>query len=170
MNPEVPAIPLPKEPRHRLFADFVLSGKPLVEAYLEAGFRCTRATANANAKKLRKRPDLQAYIRAVQAAAAHEATLSLHEILRFCARVVRTPIARLDPRNPADPNGDLIKSFASNDGELSSSFRLEKHDPFKAIDTHLKLSGHDPEADAMRQLAAALAALGHGQPMPEDRM
>jgi hypothetical protein len=141
-------IPLPKEPRHQRFADLVLAGRPLVDAYLEAGFKCTRPTANANAKKLRKKPDVAAYIHAIQEKAADASTLSLEEILRFCARVVRTPITKLDPRNEEGPDNDLIKSYTLTEGEMSSSFRLEKHDPFTAIQTHLKMVGIDkPEVE-----------------------
>lgn len=169
MNAGPDSIPLPKEPRHQRFADLVLRGGPLVDSYLKAGFKCSRATANANAKKLRKRPDVAAYIHAVQARAANESTLSVNEILQYCARVVRTPITKLDPRNPADPNSDLIKTYTINDGETSSSVRVEKHDPFKAIDTHLKLTGNDAEANYMNSLAQALANLPNSD-MPSDRM
>jgi phage terminase small subunit len=165
-----PTPPLPKEPRHQRFADLVLIGRPLVEAYLEAGFRCTRRTANANAQKLRKRPDVAAYLKAVQAQAATDATLSLNEIMTFCARTVRTPITKLDPRNPEDTNGDLIKSYSINDGEAASCVRVEKHDPFRAIETHLKLSGQDSESNAVAELAKAIAALGPYDPLLDDKM
>lgn len=169
MNPEALPIPLPKEPRHQRFADLVLRGRPLVDAYQEAGFKCSRATANANAKKLRKRPDVEAYIRAIQTTAADDTALSVKEILHYCARVVRTPITKLDPRDPEDKNADLIKSFTINETESGSSFRLDKHCPFKAIDTHMKLSGDDQEANMMAGLAHALANLKH-TPLPDDRM
>jgi len=171
MNVAESSVPLPKEPRHQRFADLVLIGKPLVDAYLEAGFKCSRATANANAKKLRKRADVEAYIRAIQSKAADDSTLSVNEILRYCARVVRTPITKLDPRNPEDENGDLIKSYSINETETGSSFRIEKQDPFKAIDTHLTLSGHNPEADAMAGLVSALTLLSSkSTTLPTDRM
>jgi phage terminase small subunit len=169
MNPAPERIPLPKEPRHQRFADLVLSGKTLVDAYLDAGFKCSRATANANAKKLKKRQDVAAYIRAVQSRAADDSTLSVQEILHYCARVVRTPITKLDPRNKEDPNSDLIKTYTINDGEASSSVRVEKHDPFKAIDTHLKLTGNDAESNYMNSLAYALANMKNTDPV-EDRM
>jgi phage terminase small subunit len=169
MNSAAPPIPLPKEPRHQRFADLVLRGRPLVDAYLESGFKCSRATANANAKKLRKRPDVEAYIRAIQTTVADDTTLSVQEILQYCARVVRIPITKLDPRDPEGKNSDLIKSFTINDTETGSSFRLEKHDPFKAIDTHLKLSGHDPESNALNELAHVLANLTN-TPLPDDKM
>lgn len=169
MNSETPLIPLPKEPRHQRFADLVLRGRPLVDAYQEAGFKCSRATANANAKKLRKRPDVESYIRAIQTTAADDTTLSVQEILQYCARVVRVPITTLDPRDTEAKNADLIKSFTINDTETGSTFRLEKHCPYKAIDTHLKLTGHDPEANVLSELAHVFANLKNS-PIPEDRM
>jgi phage terminase small subunit len=137
---------------------------------LEAGFKCSRATANANAKKLRKRANVDAYIRAIQTTAADETTLSVQEILQYCARVVRTPITKLDPRDPEGKNADLIKSFTINDTETGSSFRLEKHDPYKAIDIHLKLSGHDPEAQANNEFSHFLANLTNKPSLPDDKM
>lgn len=144
-------------------------GRTLVDAYIEAGFKCTRPTANANAKKLRKKADVQAYIQAVQAKAADDSTLSVNEILKYCARVVRTPITKLDPRNPDDPNADLIKSYNITEGETGSSCRVEKLDPFKAIATHLDLTGSGAEASYMNSLAEALANLPNSD-MIEDRM
>jgi hypothetical protein len=38
------------------FAVLVADGRYLVDAYLSAGFQCTRATAYVNASKLRKKP------------------------------------------------------------------------------------------------------------------
>lgn len=170
MNPDPQSIPLPKDPRHQRFADMLLSGKSLVDAYLAAGFRCSKAAAKPNASKLRKRADVAAYITAIQQRAAGEAIMNLEEILEFCARVKRTPINKLDPGNTSDPNGDLIKSYTINETETGRSIRIEKHDPFKAIDTHIKLSGQDPEANALNSIAEALGALGTQGALPVDRM
>lgn len=167
-NPD--SIPLPKEPRHQRFADLVLAGKPLVDAYLEAGFQCTRAAAKPNATKLRRRPDVAAYIEAIQTRAADGAIMDLREILEFCARVKRTSITKLKPESENDANGDLIKSFTIQDTETGRTVRLEKHDPFKAIDTHIKLSGEDPEANALKEFAAVLSTLRNSDPLPTGRL
>lgn len=170
-------IPLPRDPRHQRFADLVLEGKSLVEAYLGAGYRCARAAAKSNATKLRKRRDVAAYITAIQQRAASDSIMNLVEILEFCARVKRVPITKLRPDDPNDENSDLIKKYKirrSVDSETESEVELvevEKLDPFKAIDTHLKLSGDDPEANALAALAEELCALGRGNdPLPKDRL
>ncbi|WAC18814.1 hypothetical protein OVA24_16410 [Luteolibacter sp. SL250] len=152
----------PKMPRHRLFADRVLAGDCLVTAYLAAGYKGTSATARPHASKLRKRPEVAAYIDAVQARAADESTLTLLEIRRFLARIVRTPLTALDPEGGRD--ADLIKNIA----RTSSSTRLEKLDPLKAIEMDLKLSGQDPETSLLKQMARALETLPKHGPLPED--
>jgi hypothetical protein len=115
-----------------------------------------------------RRPDVAAYLSAIRQAAAAETALSLAEIKSFCARVVRTPITKLDP--DSDHDADLIKSYSVNEGEMGSSRRLEKHDPFKAIDIHLKITGEDSGTNALRDLAAAVASLGSASPIPDDQL
>ena len=55
--------PPPSNPNWHRFANNVLGCKSLVEAYLAAGFHCTRATAYVNASKLRRKPAVDEYIR-----------------------------------------------------------------------------------------------------------
>jgi phage terminase small subunit len=160
-------IPLPPDARHQRFADLILAGRDQTDAYLEAGFQAARRTARANAARLRKSVPVTAYIQAMQAHAAEQSLLSVLEIRRFCARVVRTPITALSPDQETD--ADLIKTYSVNHSEVSTSTRLEKHDPFKAIEIDLKLSGQDPETNALRDLAAALSQLGES-PLPSDKM
>lgn len=168
MNTASTVLPIPLNPRHQRFADAVCAGETLTAAYLKAGFKCSRATAQANAKKLRRRHDVVRYIRAMQSQMAEATLLSIREILEFCARIVRTPITKLDPNN--EQNADLIKSYSVNETEMGRSIRLEKHDPFKAIEIHLKLTNEDPETNALKDLAAAIGALGAKSPIPPDKM
>jgi len=154
----------PERPRHRLFADRVLAGDCLVTAYLAAGYRGTRSGVTSTAAKLRKRPDVAAYIQAVQARAVDESTLTLLEVRRFLARIVRTPLTALDPEGGRD--ADLIKTYA----RTSSSTRLEKLDPLKAIEIDLKLSGQDPETSLLKQMSRALASLPQHGPLPTDEL
>jgi phage terminase small subunit len=157
-------IPVPPDPKHQRFADLVLAGKDQVDAYLGAGFASSRRAARGNAARLRKSAPVAAYIQAIQDRAAQESLLSVLEIRRFCARVVRVPLPDLNP-SAGGANADLIKSYAASEGGT----RIEKLDPFKAIEIDLKLSGQDPETNALRDLSAALAQLG-GSPIPSDRM
>jgi phage terminase small subunit len=52
----------PLNPKWHCFADHVIGCKSLVEAYLAAGFHCTRSTAYVNASKLRRKPAVAEYI------------------------------------------------------------------------------------------------------------
>lgn len=157
-------IPLPKDPRHQNFADRVLAGENLVTAYLAAGYKGTPISASSNAAKLRKRKDVAAYILAIQGRAADSSTLTLMEIRRFLARIVRTPLTELGPDQPE--NADLIKTIA----RTASSTRIEKLDPLKAIELDLKLTGKDPETNLLHQMAKAMEGIPAPTPIPEDRL
>lgn len=158
----------PRDPRHQRFADELFGGMGPTDAYIAAGYKCSRKTATSNAKKLRRKPQVAAYIKALQTKAAEESNLTINEILRFCARVVRTGIGDLDP-SPGSPTADLIKHHSENESETGTSRRIEKLCPFKAIDTHLKLTGHDPQANSLKEIAAALGALA-GPVLPTDKL
>jgi phage terminase small subunit len=61
--------PPPKPPadaRHHRFALILFKGSSCVEAYLKAGFQCTRATAYVNGHRLRWKPEVANYIAALQ--------------------------------------------------------------------------------------------------------
>jgi hypothetical protein len=166
----MPDHPLPRDPRHQRFADLLLRGSSLVDAYLSAGFKCTRASANQNAKRLRKNPEVDAYILSIQAAAADDSVLSVQEKRTFLARIVRTKLAALKPGDEDDPNGDLIKSYASTESESSTSVRFEKHCPLKAIEIDNKLDASSPENESAMELTNAILALAGKSVLPEDRM
>ena len=162
-------ITLPKDPRHQRFADLVLAGThDATAAYIAAGFQATRQSANVCASRMLRRKDVAAYMEAIRQAAADDTVLTISEILKFCARVVRTGIGDLDPSAGSD-TGDLIKTHSSNEGEMGRSYKIEKHCPFKAIETHLKLTGNNPEADALKELAAAIGSLG-GSVLPTGKL
>lgn len=157
-------LPIPKNPRHQRFADRVLAGDNLVTAYLAAGYKGTPISASSHAAKLRKRKDVAEYIQAIQQRAADESTLTLTEIRRFLARIVRTPLTQLHPEQPE--NADLIKMIS----RTASSTRLEKLDPLKAIEIDLKLTGKDPETNLLQQMAKALETIPAPGPVPTDTL
>jgi phage terminase small subunit len=161
-------IPLPAEPRHQRYADLRLRGLTRKDAYLQAGFRCSPSSANSAGSRLDRRPDIQAYLQAVKAAATGTTILDLLEIRRFLARTVRVPITKLAIHQ--DQDADLIKSYSTQESEDRSSFRIEKHDPLKAIEIDLKLSGNDPDTNALKQFSEALLTLGGHNPIPNDTL
>jgi hypothetical protein len=162
--------PIPKDPRHQRFADELIKGSTLVDAYLAAGFKCTRVSALQNAKRLRKRADIDAYITSLQRAAADASTLSLLEKRRFLARVVRTPLAKLDPEDPDHAHGDLVKSYSETESQTSSSSRIEKHCPLKAIELDNKLDASSPENEQAAALTEAILSLGSGNALPGGKL
>lgn len=164
----LPPIVPPANRRHQAFADAWLGGANDAEAYITAGYHPkTKKTAHNSGSRIRTRSDVSAYIKAVQAKVARERAVLNHlEIRTFLARIVRTPLPRLNPENPTDENGDLIKSYHLSETEASCTRRIEKLDPLKAIEIDLKLTGDDPEAGAISQLAEALAALGTRNSLP----
>lgn len=159
---------IPKDPRHQRFADRFLAGDSIVDAYLAAGYKCGRQSAMHSGTRLHKSKAVQAYIRAVQAASATASTLTVQEKREFLARIVRTPITRLD--HEEEENADLIKKYTVNESENSSNRSLEKLDPLKAIEIDNKLSGDDAESNSISELAAAIASLGGASPLPQDKM
>lgn len=162
--------PLPKDPRHQRFADLVLQGQPLVEAYLGAGFNCSRESAYHAGKRLRKRAEVEAYIQSIQSAAADESVLTILEKRRFLARVVRIGLAKLDFDNPDDPNADLIKSHSLTESESSTSRRIEKHDPLKAIQIDNDLDAATPANQHQKDLADAILALSSTESLPSGKL
>ena len=166
--------PLPKNPRHQRFADLILREVPRADAYVQAGFKVTnRVAAQAAATRLLGKPYVASYIAAmrlvIQEDSATAAVLSVIEKRQFLARIVRTPLLSIDPHTP-DKDGDLIKTYQKTDTETSSSERIEKLDPLKAIEIDNKLSCDDGERDGIAALTAALASLAVRSPLPDETM
>ncbi len=169
-------LPLPKDPRHQRFADLRLAGMSLIDAYTAAGFSTRDRRSSSNAKKIEKRADVAAYMDAVRQSAAGDSVLTVEEKRRFLARIVRVPLIRIDPSDPADPNADLIKKAKrkvteGNEQEPEAWIydEVEKYDALRAIDEDNKLAGEDPASKAISELASALSSLG-GPALPADRM
>jgi hypothetical protein len=57
--------PLPADPRHQRFAVLVSKGSYLADAYQEAGFQCSRASAYVNGHRLSRKPAVADYIAAL---------------------------------------------------------------------------------------------------------
>lgn len=72
MKPQPPpteqTLTLPKHPRHKRFVDLILQGKNQTEAYMEAGYPCSKDAAISSAARLRRRPDVDAYLTGIRAA------------------------------------------------------------------------------------------------------
>lgn len=158
----------PKNPQHLKFADFVLNGDKPAKAYQKAGFQAKTAASRAtNAGRLLKNADISAYIHAMQQASTTAKVLTLQQKREFLARVVLTPLLKIDPHGA---DGDLIMKYRNTVTEDGGVVEIVKVDPLKAIEMDNKLSGDDPESAAMGGLADALASLGGAAATTEDRM
>ncbi len=172
-------LPVPKDARHKKFADLVLGGTRPQAAYKKAGFKVTSTqSAQAAASRLLKNVTVLAYMEAVRQASAAGVVLSVQEKREFLARIVRTPITDLKPEETGSANNDLIKKWVKKfnvvsggeDMELCTE-TLEKLCPLKAIEMDNKLSGDDPDANAVTALAEAFAQLAqNASTLPTDRM
>ena len=173
-----PAIPLPKTLTHQRFADLVLGGMPAPEAYRKAkvkgkpGVKAKAASVHTMASRLLKNVEVTAYMAAVRQESARGSVLSLTEIREFHARIVRTPVRSIDPNDPDFKDGDLILKYKYTSSKTGGVHEeIVKLDPLKAIALDLKLSGDDPEANALQQMAEAFSKLGQlPTPLPMDRM
>ena len=174
-------IPLLMKDEHRAFADLVLAGHAPATAYNMAGFKAktpqSRATA---ASRLLKNVDIAGYIAAVKAKvqerAVEAAFISAVDKRTKYARIFRCNILKIDPSNPDDPNADLIKKVKIKEdidanGNPRKVTEFEIHDAMTAARDDTKISGDDPEANALQQLADILAKIGQGGgTLPVDRM
>jgi phage terminase small subunit len=156
------------KPSHLTFAQAIASGTPKGEAYLLAHPKVKPRTAQANATRLLKHPDVKAFLARVEAEAeslALESTvLTVTEKRQFLARIVRTPLSE-------DMPADLIKSLARTEGELSSSTRIEKLDPLRAIQIDNDLAGEGAGAQTLRELTEALANISQNKsPIPTGKL
>lgn len=52
----------PKDPRHHRFALNILNMMNRTEAYLQAGFKCTRHSASVGGHRLMRMPEIDAFI------------------------------------------------------------------------------------------------------------
>jgi hypothetical protein len=156
-----PAIPIPRDPRHQRYADNILAGHTGQDSYRMAYAACTPkltpASADTGHKRLKKNPEVIAYLRAVRAATASATVLTVTEKREFLARVVRTPITELQIEG--ESGGDMIKSYSISESESSRNVRIEKHDPLKAIEIDNRIAGEDPTTNLLTELAQALQCL-----------
>lgn len=174
---EIREIPLPRVIAHQRFADYVLAGMAGPDAYRKArvkgkpGVKATAASIHSMSSRLLKSVEVMRYMAAVRQESAKGAVLTLTEIREFHARIVRVAVTEIDLDEPARKNHDLLRKYKRTPGEFGERLEIEKHDPLKAIALDLKLSGDDPEATALQQMAEAFSKLGQMKgPLPVDRM
>lgn len=169
-------LPELKDERHRRFCVAVLDGNAPAKAYEMAGYQAkTPQSRAAAASRLLKDVNIATYLSAVRQEASKGVVLSLQAKREFLARIVMTPLMGIDPRHPDKKDGDLLKKYKRNvsirgEDETIVTEEFEKLDPLKAIDLDNKLSGDDPESNAMGSLASALAGLGSSGAAMDDKM
>jgi hypothetical protein len=157
---------IPKDPRHQRFADRQLAGDSLSDAYLGAGYKCSPAAAKAAGMRMSKRKDVRAYIRAIQGEAAKGAVASVQYKREFLFLIMDTPLMDIDPEDTGRKHGKLIKKYESSE----FGYKMEKYCALKAIEIDNKLSGDDPETNALADLAAAIQSLAPAGVLPTGKM
>lgn len=158
-----PTIPIPKEPRHQRYADNILAGHTGQDsyrmAYLPSTPKLTKESADNGHKRLKKHPEVIAYLRAVRAASATATVASLQYKRELLFEIMDIPLMAIDPNDPKRKYGRLIKKFKRTNTESGETWEIEKHCPLKAIELDNKIAGDDPESNLMGELALALQSL-----------
>ena len=101
--------------RRERFCLAVLRGIPNIDAYLEAGYRCTRAAASVAVARLMRRPDIRARLAELGEKAAADSGVTTERVLCELAKV-----AFLDIGNLFDEHGNL-KSIAELDDDTAAA-------------------------------------------------
>jgi len=95
---------------------------------------------------------------------------SMQQKRELLYRIMFTPLRSINPNDPAHKDGDLIKKYKRVVTKTGETEEIEKLDPLKAMDLDNKLSGDDPEAKALGDLAGVLARLAPASVIPTGRM
>jgi len=81
--------------RHERFCLAVLRGIPNIDAYLEAGYNCTRAAASVAVARLMRRPDIRARLAELGEKAAADSGVTTERVLCELAKVAFLDIGNL---------------------------------------------------------------------------
>ena len=167
MKPEL----IPKNPAHQRVADLWLSGVPIADAYKQAGYRpTTKDSAQHAGQLILRRKDVKTYVAAVQMKAAEKSVATVAYKRELLFKIMDTPLLAIDPDDKALTHGRLIKKFKRVTSEFGETYEIEKHCPLKAMEIDNKLSGDDPETNALADLAQAIAALAPSTVLPTGKL
>jgi phage terminase small subunit len=137
-------------PLQKRFVNNILSGKNQTDAYLSAGYKCSRSAARRNAARLMTNADIMAAIKRVQKKAAYKAEVTAERILKeeMC-------LAFLNPQKLVDENGELLdlhelpedvaraivglEIIKQSDGKLKFKYRFS--DKGKSLDRLERIQG-----------------------------
>lgn len=129
-------------PKNRKFADLIIAGETLADAYHKAiSSKCTRESANVAGGRLKELTEVKAYIERVAARveekAIEAAALTMAERRSFLARVVRSKVGEITEAS------DLCQEYKiGKEGERSYKLPCK----LRAIELDAKLSGELDEA------------------------
>lgn len=147
---------LPKNPAHQRLVDLVLSGLKPSKAYAMLYPKSKANTRHSNSSRILKRPDCKAYKEHILTQAADDQVLSVREKRHFLARVVRAKV------NTLPDDSDLWQEIRISETENASNRFYKLPGKLESIKLDNELDNiATPEADAMNNLAKALASLGN---------
>jgi phage terminase small subunit len=135
--------------QQKMFVYNILEGMNQTDAYLSAGYRCTRSAARRNAARLMTKDDIQDAIKKAQGRAAERAEISQQRILEEEGR-----LAFLNPQGLVNENGKLLdlrelpedvaraivglEVVRQNDGSLKYKYRFtDKGKSLERLSRHL---------------------------------
>ncbi len=135
--------------QQKMFAYNILEGMNQTDAYLSAGYKCTRSAARRNAARLMTNVDIQDAIEKVQGRAAEKAEISQQRILEEEGH-----LAFLNPQGLVNENGKLLDLHElpddvaraivgldvvrQNDGSLKYKYRFtDKGKSLERLSRHL---------------------------------
>jgi hypothetical protein len=123
----------PLSAKHEKFCQLIASGSKACDAYREAGYKCNKAAASANAAKLLGNAKIILRIKEIRAKACELSDLSKADAIRYLTRIIHTPIGDLTEKS------DLVQEFTQE--ALGAN----------VLKTKIKMCG---KLEALKQLAA----------------
>lgn len=147
--------------RRRRFAEFLVQGLAAGRAYEQAGFKARGNSAEVEAGKLAKNPDVAAYVAELRAKASESAGMTAEQMIADCVRILQSPPSAASMDNPlCEIRMSKVGPFAAFPSKIAVMERLAK---MLGFDKPQKV-----ELSAEEELRGALAGLS-GPTLPNDR-
>jgi len=143
--------------RRERFCEFLVSGQSQTDAYLNAGYSCSRNDARKHAARLMTNDGVIRKIEELRRPQTKAALRKKEDNLRFLADIIGTPISQIGPDSPlcaeyseqrigGGAQGKLKRGQAASGNETVGPEiirrTVKKPDPLRAIEIYSKLLGH----------------------------
>lgn len=162
--------PFQWNPLNRAFCEHYVTVKQLKQAAIKAGYK--EASASQKANELLKIPEIQEYIKFLQAELAESRKVSRERIAERLEQIAFAdirkfykedgtlkPIAELDDAEAAALSGFEVETL----GENGAVIKIKRWDPVKALDSLVKLFGYDAPQKHVLVEDEKVAVIPYGQ-------